>query len=126
MPCVVSGRLCRIHIDLAELRGYHYHTGVVFAAYTPGQGQAVAQGGRYDEIGQVFGRARPATGFSTDLATLLRLGASVATPLHWDLRASGWGLRWHNFCMCSSLARSGRTGHSGVARCYDCAGCAGL
>jgi len=69
-----------IHIDLAELRGYHYHTGVVFAAYTPGQGQAVAQGGRYDEIGQVFGRARPATGFSTDLATLLRLGASVATP----------------------------------------------
>lgn len=69
-----------IHVDLAELRGYHYHTGVVFAAYTPGQGQAVAQGGRYDEIGQVFGRARPATGFSTDLATLLRLGASVETP----------------------------------------------
>ncbi len=63
-----------IHVDLAELRGYHYHTGVVFAAYVPGQGQAVAQGGRYDEIGQVFGRARPATGFSTDLATLLRLG----------------------------------------------------
>jgi ATP phosphoribosyltransferase regulatory subunit len=48
-----------IHIDLAELRGYHYHTGVVFAAYVPGQGQAVAQGGRYDEIGQVFGRAPP-------------------------------------------------------------------
>ena len=65
-----------IHIDLAELRGYHYHTGVLFSAYVPGQGQAVAQGGRYDEIGQVFGRARPATGFSTDLATLLWLGAS--------------------------------------------------
>lgn len=64
-----------IHIDLAELRGYHYHTGVLFAAYVPGQGQAVAQGGRYDEIGQVFGRARPATGFSVDLATLLLLGA---------------------------------------------------
>lgn len=64
------------HVDLAELRGYHYHTGVVFAAYVPGQGQAVAQGGRYDEIGQVFGRARPATGFSTDLATLLFLGAA--------------------------------------------------
>ncbi len=62
-----------IHIDLAELRGYHYHTGVLFSAYTPGQGQAVAQGGRYDEIGHGFGRARPATGFSTDLATLLRL-----------------------------------------------------
>jgi ATP phosphoribosyltransferase regulatory subunit len=65
-----------IHIDLAELRGYHYHTGILFSAYTPGQGAAVAQGGRYDEIGQVFGRARPATGFSTDLATLLWLGAS--------------------------------------------------
>ncbi|RUQ33156.1 MAG: ATP phosphoribosyltransferase regulatory subunit [Candidatus Competibacteraceae bacterium] len=65
-----------IHIDLAELRGYHYHTGVLFAAYVPGQGQAVAQGGRYDEIGQVFGRARPATGFSVDLATLLLLGSA--------------------------------------------------
>ena len=68
-----------IHIDLAELRGYHYHTGVVFAAYVPGQGQAVAQGGLYDEIGQVFGRARPATGFSTDLATLLLLGSTPTT-----------------------------------------------
>ncbi|MFZ4790425.1 MAG: ATP phosphoribosyltransferase regulatory subunit [Candidatus Competibacteraceae bacterium] len=65
-----------IHVDLAELRGYHYHTGVLFAAYVPGQGQAVAQGGRYDEIGQVFGRARPATGFSVDLATLLLLGST--------------------------------------------------
>lgn len=67
-----------IHIDLAELRGYHYHTGVLFSAYTPSQGTAVAQGGRYDEIGQVFGRARPATGFSTDLATLLWLQATPA------------------------------------------------
>ncbi len=66
-----------VHIDLAELRGYHYHTGVLFAAYVPGQGQAVAQGGRYDEIGQVFGRARPATGFSTDLATLLLLAPAA-------------------------------------------------
>ena len=66
-----------IHIDLAELRGYRYHTGVLFAAYVPGQGQAVAQGGRYDEISQVFGRARPATGFSTDLATLLSLAPPV-------------------------------------------------
>ena len=63
-----------LHYDLAELRGYHYHTGVVFAAYVPGQGQAVAQGGRYDGIGRVFGNARPATGFSTDLKTLLNLG----------------------------------------------------
>ncbi|KAA0874749.1 ATP phosphoribosyltransferase regulatory subunit [Nitrincola tapanii] len=59
------------YFDLSELRGYHYHTGVVFAAYTPAYGQALAKGGRYDEIGQDFGRARPATGFSADLNTLL-------------------------------------------------------
>jgi len=61
------------HFDLAELRGYHYHTGTVFTAYVAGRGQAVALGGRYDDIGEVFGRARPATGFSTDLKTLLSL-----------------------------------------------------
>ncbi|MCB1804052.1 MAG: ATP phosphoribosyltransferase regulatory subunit, partial [Candidatus Competibacteraceae bacterium] len=62
-----------IHLDLAELRGYHYHTGLVFAVYVAGQGQEIARGGRYDEIGAVFGRARPATGFSADLKTLLAL-----------------------------------------------------
>ncbi len=60
-----------IHIDLAELRGYHYHTGLVFAAYVPGLSTAMAIGGRYDSIGKVFGRARPATGFSLDLKTVL-------------------------------------------------------
>jgi len=63
-----------LHFDLAELRGYGYHTGLVFAAYLPGHGQAIAQGGRYDGIGAVFGRARPATGFSTDLKTLVDIG----------------------------------------------------
>ena len=62
-----------LHYDLAELRGYHYHTGVVFAAFVPGKGTAIAQGGRYDGIGKAFGNARPATGFSTDLKTLLAL-----------------------------------------------------
>ncbi len=62
-----------INFDLAELRGYNYHTGVVFSAYVPGCGQEVARGGRYDHIGQVFGRPRPATGFSTDIKTLLQL-----------------------------------------------------
>lgn len=62
-----------IHFDLSELRGYHYHTGLLFAAYTPGEGQEIARGGRYDDIGQVFGRARPATGFSADLKNLLNL-----------------------------------------------------
>lgn len=60
-----------IYFDLSELRGYHYHTGLVFAALAPGHGQAVANGGRYDHIGEVFGRARPATGFNTDLKALL-------------------------------------------------------
>lgn len=65
----------QLHFDLAELRGFHYHTGVVFAAYQPGQGQAIAQGGRYDDIGKVFGRARAATGFSADLGSLIALSA---------------------------------------------------
>ena len=62
-----------IYFDLAELRGYHYHTGIVFAAYVPGHGQALANGGRYDNVGAVFGRARAATGFATDLKALLEL-----------------------------------------------------
>jgi ATP phosphoribosyltransferase regulatory subunit len=62
-----------LHFDLAELHGYHYKTGVVFAAFVPELGQAIARGGRYDDIGQLFGRARAATGFSTDLKILNRL-----------------------------------------------------
>ena len=63
-----------LHFDLAELRGYQFHTGAVFAAFVADRGQEIARGGRYDEIGKVFGRARPATGFSTDLRTLMQLG----------------------------------------------------
>ena len=61
------------HHDLAELRGYHYKTGIVFAAFIPGMGQEVVRGGRYDNIGKVFGRARPAVGFSGDLYMLAEL-----------------------------------------------------
>ena len=61
--------------DLCELRGYEYHTGIVFAAYTPSYGRAVAKGGRYDHIGEVFGRARPASGFDCDLKVLARLSS---------------------------------------------------
>lgn len=68
-----------IYFDLAELRGYHYHTGVVFAAYVPGHGQALANGGRYNDVGKVFGRARPATGFATDLKSLMALFPATAT-----------------------------------------------
>jgi len=60
--------------DFCELRGYNYHTGLVFAAYVPGHGEAVAKGGRYDAIGSDFGRARPATGFSLDIRALVSLG----------------------------------------------------
>lgn len=60
-------------IDLSDLRGYHYHNGVVFAAYCAGYPAAVAQGGRYDGAGKAFGRARPATGFSMDLRELAGL-----------------------------------------------------
>ncbi|MEO7320526.1 MAG: ATP phosphoribosyltransferase regulatory subunit [Nitrosospira sp.] len=56
--------------DLADLRGYHYHSGMVFAAYTANCPNAIALGGRYDDVGKVFGRARPATGFSMDLREL--------------------------------------------------------
>jgi ATP phosphoribosyltransferase regulatory subunit len=62
-----------LHYDLAELRGYHYQTGVVFAAFVAGHGQEIARGGRYDDIGLVFGRSRPATGFSADLYSLIKL-----------------------------------------------------
>ena len=62
-----------ISYDLAELRGYHYHTGMVFAAFVPLVGREIARGGRYDNIGAVFGRARPATGFSADLKLLSSL-----------------------------------------------------
>ena len=62
-----------ISFDLAELRGYHYHTGIVFAAFVPSIGREIARGGRYDNIGAVFGRARPATGFSADLKLLSSL-----------------------------------------------------
>ena len=62
-----------LNFDLAELRGYRYQTGLVFAVFVPGRGQEIARGGRYDAIGKVFGGSRPATGFSTDLRELMQL-----------------------------------------------------
>ncbi len=73
----LGSRVGTLLVDLAELRGYHYHSGVVFAAYAAGSANAVALGGRYDEVGKAFGRARPATGFSMDLREL----AALAPPL---------------------------------------------
>jgi ATP phosphoribosyltransferase regulatory subunit len=69
-----------LNFDLAELRGYHYHTGIVFAAYQQSSSQAIAQGGRYDDIGADFGQKQPATGFSVDLKKLIGKIPSVSVP----------------------------------------------
>jgi len=69
-----------IHCDLSELRGYSYHTGLVYAAFLPGQGKEIARGGRYDDVGSVFGNARPATGFSADLISLYQLANVSGKP----------------------------------------------
>ena len=79
-----------LHVDLAELRGYRYHTGFVFAALVPGYGREVARGGRYDEIGSVFGRARSATGFSADLKTVIALQASSEEWVDEDIVTAPW------------------------------------
>jgi ATP phosphoribosyltransferase regulatory subunit len=71
-----SARLSKnleLSIDLSDLRGYQYHSGVMFAAYIDKLPQPIARGGRYDHVGQAFGRSRPATGFSLDLLTLANL-----------------------------------------------------
>ncbi|REG81632.1 ATP phosphoribosyltransferase regulatory subunit [Marinomonas pollencensis] len=70
-----------LHFDLSDLVSYSYHTGLLFAAYVPGHGNAIARGGRYNNIGEAFGRSRPATGFSTDVKALVALAnVHVATP----------------------------------------------
>lgn len=78
----VRGRYPHVQVcvDLCELRGYRYHSGCVFAAYVAGRSQDVAKGGRYDDIGQVFGRSRPATGFSVDVKTLVDIAADGLLP----------------------------------------------
>lgn len=67
------GDSLQLNWDLSDLRGYQYHSGVMFAAYVDGLPGAVARGGRYDRVGAAFGRSRPATGFSLDIMTLSRL-----------------------------------------------------
>ena len=79
-----------LNLDLAELRGYHYHTGVVFAAYKPGSAKAIGLGGRYDDIGEEFGHAQPATGFSLDLKNLVT--QLPQQPLQQDVI----GVHWQN------------------------------
>lgn len=68
-----NGSAVSVLFDLAELSGYGYYTGIVFSAFVPGHGRAIAKGGRYDGIGKAFGRNRPATGFGADLRELINL-----------------------------------------------------
>lgn len=94
----------QLSFDLADARSYHYHTGTVFAVYVDGWPDTVVRGGRYDNVGRAFGRARPATGFSLDLRVLAGLlepaqrARAIAAPwsnepdllsLIGELRASG-------------------------------------
>lgn len=80
VAAVISSRFPEValYFDLGELTGYHYATGVVFAAFVPGQGGAIARGSRYDHIGEVFGRARSAIGFTADLVLMSRLSTRAA------------------------------------------------
>jgi ATP phosphoribosyltransferase regulatory subunit len=73
VAAVSSSTGLELSIDLADLRGYQYHSGVMFAVYVEKLPQPIARGGRYDHVGHAFGRARPATGFSLDLLTLASL-----------------------------------------------------
>jgi ATP phosphoribosyltransferase regulatory subunit len=73
-----AGQGIAVSVDLGELGGFNYESGIAFAAFAPGASEAIARGGRYDDIGRVFGRARPATGFSMDLKSLLPLAATTA------------------------------------------------
>ena len=80
LASVLTERFASAHLyfDLGELRGFNYHTGIVFGAFAPGVGNAIASGGRYDHVGEAFGRARPATGFAIDLTAVNRLlGSSL-------------------------------------------------
>jgi ATP phosphoribosyltransferase regulatory subunit len=82
-----------VSIDLGELGGFNYESGITFAAFARGASDAVARGGRYDEVGKAFGRARPATGFSMDLKAILPLVAdeavrgAILAPMQPDLAA---------------------------------------
>ena len=75
----------RVTFDLADLRGYAYYSGARFAIYVPGASDALVRGGRYDEVGAVFGRNRPAAGFSMDVRELV--GVVAPRPLRAAIRA---------------------------------------
>lgn len=120
---LAAGMGANVTIDLADLGGYQYESGAMFALYVPGLPNAVARGGRYDHVGEAFGRARPATGFSMDLRELARLlpvaerKRSIRAPWGNDpeLRATIAGLRKAGEVVIQSLP-----GHENDHDEFDC------
>jgi ATP phosphoribosyltransferase regulatory subunit len=95
-----------VSFDLADLRGYSYYSGTMFSLYAPGASDALARGGRYDEVGSVFGRRRPAVGFSLDIKALAAVAA--ARPLRAAIRAP-WGEGADLRTAIAALRRQGET-----------------
>ena len=95
-----------VSFDLADLRGYAYYSGVQFSVYAPGASDALARGGRYDEVGSVFGRKRPAVGFSLDIKAVV--SAAAARPLRAAIRAP-WGEATALRAAIAGLRRQGET-----------------
>ena len=95
-----------VSFDLADLRGYAYYSGAMFSLYAPGASDALARGGRYDEVGLVFGRKRPAVGFSLDIKALTAVAAD--RPLRAAIRAP-WGEAAELRAAIAALRRQGET-----------------
>lgn len=95
-----------VSFDLADLRGYAYYSGAMFSLYAPGASDALARGGRYDEVGLVFGRKRPAVGFSLDIKALTAVAAT--RPLRAAIRAP-WGEASELRAAIAALRRQGET-----------------
>ncbi len=113
----------KVSFDLSDARGYAYYTGARFAIYSPSASDAVARGGRYDEVGSVFGRNRPAVGFSLDVKDLV--AAAPVQKLHTAIRAP-WG---ESALLREAIARlraAGETvvcvlpGHEAESQEFDC------
>lgn len=113
----------RVNIDLAELSGYQYESAVMFAVYVPGLPNAVARGGRYDHVGEAFGRARPATGFSMDLREIARLLPSAAAA---SAIKAPWGREAALLALIADLRFAGEIviqnlpGHEDEQQEFDC------
>ena len=113
----------RVNIDLADLSGYQYESGAMFAFYVAGLPNAVARGGRYDHLGEAFGRARPATGFSMDLREIARLlpSASPASAI-----SAPWGREPELTALIAGLRAEGEIdiqslpGHENDQQEFDC------